>query len=54
MFNESIWNELVWNETGRAPFVPVIVDTPDPGVSFIISDELVPQDEIEDGNGCLC
>ena len=54
MFNESIWNELVWNETGHVPFVPVIVDTIDPGVSFIISDELGGFDEagIDDTNGC--
>ena len=38
MFNESIFNEGLWNEIGE--LVAPIATTHDPGVSFTISDEL--------------
>jgi len=41
MWNQSIWNEGIWNEAGEAPFIPVIVETHDAGVSFILDDALV-------------
>jgi len=53
MFNEGVNNEQVFNASGTGTFIPgVIVTTPDPGVSFMITDELGPQSEIEDSNGC--
>lgn len=55
MFNESLINETTFNESGAVAFIPgVIVDTPDPGVSFTISDELGPQGELEDSSGSIC
>ena len=58
MFNDSLFNEELWNDTGGAAFVPIppgeIVTTPDPGVSFSISDELGPEGELEDTSGSIC
>lgn len=56
MFNDPLFNEGLFNDSGgAAPVVPgVIVDTPDPGVSFTISDELGPEGELEDSNGGIC
>ena len=57
MYNESLWNEGLWNGTagGAAPVIPgVIVDTPDPGVSFTISDELGGEDEVISDECNLC
>ena len=52
MFNDPLFNDGLFNDSGASAFVPgVIVDTPDPGVSFTISDELGPQNEVSD-DGC--
>ena len=52
-FNQSSWNESLWNGSGESPFVPVIVDTPDAGVSFTISDELGGFEEAI-SDECMC
>jgi hypothetical protein len=49
-----MWNESLWNGSGGAPFVPVIVDTIDPGVSFAISDEPGGVSEAEGSDECMC
>lgn len=38
-FNENAFNDAAFNDSVGA-FVPFIVDTIDPGVSFTVSDEL--------------
>jgi len=57
MYNESLWNEGLWNGTGGATLVipppGEIVDTPDPGVSFVISDELGGETQ-ESNDECRC
>jgi len=55
MFNESLFNEALWNGTsGVAPVIPgAIVDTIDPGVSFTISDELGGEGEVI-SDECMC
>ena len=58
MWNDALWNEDVWNGSGGAAAPPIIpgeiVTTPDPGVSFTISDELGGMDEVEDTSGSIC
>jgi hypothetical protein len=54
MFNEFEFNEGLFNDAGGAgAFVPGIVDTPDPGVSFTISDELGGFEEAI-SDECMC
>jgi hypothetical protein len=53
MFNDFEFNEAMFNDSGEAPFVPVIVATPDPGVSFTISDELGGFEETV-SDECMC
>jgi hypothetical protein len=52
MFNEFEFNEAMFNDSAAA-FVPVIVDTIDPGVSFTISDELGGFEEVI-SDECMC
>ena len=52
MFNSDLFNDLLWNESISA-FVPVSVDTPDPGVSFVVSDELGGFEEAI-SDECMC
>jgi hypothetical protein len=53
-FNESAFNETAFNDSGGSAFIPgVIVDTPDPGVSFTISDELGGFEEVI-SDECMC
>jgi hypothetical protein len=56
MFNEALFNDGLFNDSGgAAPVIPgEIVTTPDPGVSFTISDELGPEGELEDSSGSIC
>ena len=51
-FNENAFNEAAFNDSVGV-FVPFIVDTPDPGVSFTISDELGGEGEVI-SDECLC
>jgi hypothetical protein len=54
MWNLSVWNDELWNDAGGVPFIPgEIVDTPDPGVSFTISDELGGFEEAI-SDECMC
>jgi hypothetical protein len=53
MFNEPLFNEGLFNDGGVGAFVPVIVDTPDAGVSFTISDELGGFEEAI-SDECMC
>jgi hypothetical protein len=52
-FNESAFNESAFNSSAVA-FVPVIVDTIDPGVSFTISDEPGGVSEVDGSDGREC
>jgi hypothetical protein len=53
-FNESVFNDALFNDGGASAFIPgVIVDTPDPGVSFTISDELGGFEEAI-SDECMC
>jgi len=54
MFNSDLFNDLLWNDSGEGAFVPVVVDTPDPGVSFTISDERGGISEVDGSDGCEC
>jgi hypothetical protein len=58
MWNDALWNEELWNDSGISGFVPIppgeIVTTPDPGVSFTVSDELGPEGGLEDSSGSIC
>ena len=55
MFNESLFNEDLFNDSGAVPSIPgEIVTTPDPGVSFTISDELGGEDEVISDECNLC
>ena len=53
-FNEDMFNTAMFNDGGGGVFVPVVVTTPDPGVSFTISDELGGEGEVTDNNGSIC
>jgi len=51
-FNGDMFNAELFNDSGIGAFVPVIVTTPDPGVSFTVFDEAGGIDNTEDNNGC--
>jgi hypothetical protein len=55
MWNDNPWNTELWNDTGgAAPVIPgEIITTPDPGVSFTISDELGGETQ-ESNDECRC
>jgi hypothetical protein len=53
MFNEILFNEGLFNGSGGSLFIPSIVTTPDPGVSFTISDELGGFEETV-SDECMC
>jgi hypothetical protein len=54
VWNSSVWNDELWNDAGGVPFIPgEIVATPDPGVSFTISDELGGFEEAI-SDECMC